>query len=225
MIEQPALPPERTLASEIVSVWHLSDVEKTLPFNLSYCFAAVFPKRDKEASHTIPGVPKSAPQSREPQSKDEHSSVFSSKDPYLAIPNPPPEYRQAVADMITTLARTSLVGLAFKRGYLKGKGAEISKHHIHILKFLECILGDPKLKEYFRKIRGSSFKWNGFLWGEEGRSGGGGTGGALDSLAKKNEMDPYLPGFTKALNADLSKVRSYAAKRDWEGMLDYLMKK
>jgi hypothetical protein len=137
-------------------------------------------------------------------------------------PNPPPAYHQAAR--YDHNACKNISGRWLLKEGISGKEQRFETP-IHILKFLECILGDPKLKEYFRKIRGSSFKWNGFLWGEEGRSGGGGTGGALDSLAKKNEMDPYLPGFTKALNADLSKVRSYADKRDWEGMLDYLMKK
>ena len=198
MFELPPLPPpERPPTLEVVQVSH---------------------RFDGEITQTFPMVKQSDGAIAEPP-----SSTFSSKDPYGAI-NPPKEYREAVTRLITILSRTSLPGLLFKQGKLRDLGAEISSHHIHTLKFLECILGDPKLKEYFIDIRHSSAKWDGFLWEREDRSKGGGTGGALDKLAAEGKIDSYLPGFAKALNADLPTLRAYANKRDWEGMLDYLMK-
>lgn len=201
MFELPPLPPpEKPPTLEVVQVSHRFDGEITQTFPMV-----------KQVESEIAELP------------SPNSPTYAAKDPYAAI-HPSKEYREAVARLITILSRTSLPGLLFKQGKLRELGSEISSHHIHTLKFLECILGDPKLKEYFIDIRHSSAKWDGFLWEREDRSKGGGTGGALDKLAAEGKIDPYLPGFAKALNADLATLKAYANKRDWEGMLDYLMK-
>ena len=224
MFELPPLPPpERPPTPEIIAVFHGFD-EETLEIAQQVAFHGFDQEEqvasvsvNEEIAQTFPMMKQSGGEVAEVP-----STLFAAKDPYAEI-NPPKEYREAVAKLITTLARTSLPGLLFKQGDLRNLGNKISSHHIHTLKFLECILGDSQLKKDFNTIRDSSAKWNGFLWDREDRSKGGGAGGALDKLAVEGKIDAYLPGFAKALHADLGKLRAFAKERNWEGMLDYLM--
>ncbi|MFI5334589.1 MAG: hypothetical protein ACHQT8_05435 [Chlamydiales bacterium] len=216
MIELTALVPERIPTPEAIEmVYEFRTAGRPDPF-------ANLIATSQEIVQTFPMIPQHAP-----KSDSEESGTLSAKDPYLAI-HAPDEYQKAVADMITTLANTSLPGLAFKKSYLNRKGEEISSHNIHTLKFLECILTKPELKECLRRVRSSSMKWNGLLWGEGGREKGDGTGGALDKLAAENKLNAYLPGFVHVLNkhglkVNLNTLRTFSDKRDWQGMLDYLM--
>lgn len=155
-----------------------------------------------------------------------------SHDPYQVI-HVSGEYVTAVHDIIATLAKTNLLLLWGKEKYLRARGAVVSNANAHPLKFFECILRDPMLKRHLRAVRRSpgGFKWSGLLWEAKKRKEQKGAGGALDGLAAKGEIEAYLPGFVKALQAhnlpaDLATVRSFVEKQppDWEGMLDYLMR-
>jgi hypothetical protein len=130
--------------------------------------------------------------------------------------------KAAIHDIITTLAKTGLLKLAFKRSYLRNKSRALT--NLHTLKFLECVLTTPELKADLRQVRESSLKWNGFLWaGDEG--GTDGTAGALNTCANEGSLNSYLPGFAQVLNVDLAKLQSFADARDWEGFLDLLLSK
>lgn len=148
------------------------------------------------------------------------------KDLYKSLRGPTPEERQAISDMMTTLANTSLIFLWGKQSYLRKKGEETKG--LNTLKFLEVILTDtnpdPKknLRKCMQEIRTSHLKWNGFV---NGQHAGDGIGGALDRMADSGELNPYLPGFYNAVGIDPAVAQPYVEKRDWSGWLDVLMGK
>ena len=70
---------------------------------------------------------------------------------------------KAIAEIVTTLGTTSLVGLGFKKGHLKSLGAGLKG--IGTLHFLGYIFSNPELRAHMKTIRKSSLKWDGFLDG------------------------------------------------------------
>lgn len=135
-----------------------------------------------------------------------------------------PDQRQAISDMMTTLANTPVLFLMGKRSYLRQKGEET--HGVNTLKFLEIILNDtnPNKKQNLRRclleIRRSHFKWDGFLNGE---GPGDGIAGALNKLADENKLNEYLPGFYKAVKVDSAKAQPFLLKREWGPWMDVVM--
>ena len=91
--------------------------------------------------------------------------------PYQKLPNATPAERQAIVDMMTTLANTPLLFLWGKQSYLREKGAETK--NLNTLKFLEVILtdttnpdSDQNLRHCLQEIRMSGLKWKGFVKGQ-----------------------------------------------------------
>lgn len=145
-------------------------------------------------------------------------------DAYKSLPDATPAQRQAIEDMMTTLANTALIFLWGKQAYLRQKGDETKG--LNTLKFLEVILNDqnPKpnknLRHCLQEVRESRLKWNGFV---NGQRAGDGVGGSLDKMADSGELKKYLPGFYQAVGIDPTIAQPYADKRDWSGWLDVLM--
>ena len=144
--------------------------------------------------------------------------------PYKSLPNATPAQRQAIEDMMTTLANTALIFLWGKQAYLRQKGDETKG--LNTLKFLEVILTDTNptpdknLRHCLLEVRSSRLKWNGFV---NGQKAGDGIGGSLDKMANSGELKKYLPGFYQAVGIDPTVAQPYADKRDWSGWLDVLM--
>jgi len=73
--------------------------------------------------------------------------------------------REKVAEIISTMANTSTVGLAFKAGHLKQLGKEVDKKVPSPLTFLAIIFSDQQLANDMKIIKQSSYKYDNFCEG------------------------------------------------------------
>jgi hypothetical protein len=118
-----------------------------------------------------------------------------------------------IRKIVETIAENNPIALGFKKSDLEAKGKKIN--HVHPLRFLGTVISNPDLKACLKEIRTSYFKWWGFMDGLSNR---------LEQEYARNNLLPYVAGFAKALNANPDTVRSYIQKKDWEGLVKYLLK-
>lgn len=116
-------------------------------------------------------------------------------------------------EIIDTLANNNLVVLGLNAFHLEKQGKKI--HHIHPLRFLGTIFSDPYLKACMKEIKTSDFKWNSFLDGLSER---------MDQEYEKDNLLPYVFHFSQAVKANPDQIRGYIQKRDWKGVVKYLIK-
>ncbi len=114
--------------------------------------------------------------------------------------------------IITNMGRKNIFELAFIKGKMEEKGKQID--HVHPLRFVGYIFSDPELKSCMRKIRKSSFKWDAFI---------DGFGKKMKEEGGKNNLLIHVPGFAKQVNAHPDKVTYFIQKKDWEGLIRYLL--
>ncbi len=131
--------------------------------------------------------------------------------PYALLPISKDD-AETIWKIIDTVANNNPIKLAFKKNDLERKGQKVN--HVHPLKFLGTIFSDPHLKACMTEIEDSYFKWNGFI---------GGLAGRMNEEYTRNNLLPYIQGFCQAVKANPEKVREYVLKRDWEGLVRYLL--
>jgi len=123
------------------------------------------------------------------------------------------EEAKTIWHIVDTIADHNPIMLGLKRGDLEKQGEKLSR--VHPLRFLGTIFTDPHLKVCMRDIRGSIFKWMGFMGGLEDQ---------LEVELERGNLIPYLPGFCKAVGANPDQVEALVRKKDWRGFVDYLIK-
>jgi hypothetical protein len=151
--------------------------------------------------------------------KEQSSTPINAVNLYAGLPITQEE-ADTIYKIVDIVATTFAPKLLFKQDDLKKKGKVVQA--VHPLKFMGTIFGNPHLKKCLREIEDSPFpqKWDGFMYGP---SGDDGLANSLDLQTDKNNMLPYLPGFCQAVNANIDHVRAYVQKRDWEGLVRYLL--
>ncbi len=117
-----------------------------------------------------------------------------------------------ITQIIRTMADKNVFELLFEKKDLERKGKRIN--HVHPLRFMGHILADSKLRRCLKEIRGSSFKWDHLIDGFAKK---------MRDEAAKDNLASYLPGFAELLSADLSAIQSYIYRKDYEGLVKYLM--
>lgn len=122
------------------------------------------------------------------------------------------EEKKMIAKIILTMADNNVFKLLFEKKRLERIGKKI--HHVHPIKFLGTVFSDPGLVHHMRKIRESSFKWEGFMDGLSRRM--------VEENGRDN-LKKYLPGFCASISANLETVMSFAEKGDYEGMVSSLL--
>ncbi len=119
---------------------------------------------------------------------------------------------EIIYKIIDTMARDNVIKLGLKRKTMERKGKKI--RHVHPLRFLGCIFSDPHLHSCMREVHRSMFKWNGFIDGLKDR---------LREEGARGNLYQYVPGFAQLLNRDPKKITHYLEKRDWDGLVRYLL--
>ncbi|MGE5196064.1 MAG: hypothetical protein ACM3JI_01890 [Anaerolineae bacterium] len=120
--------------------------------------------------------------------------------------------KRIISKLIRTMAEKNIIKLAFEKRSLEKKGKRIN--HVHPLRFLAFIFGDPQLKSCMHQIRKSSFKWDHFVDGLAKR---------LKEESENNTLLPYLPGFCNYLNLNIADVASIVHNHHWESLVRYLL--
>lgn len=132
--------------------------------------------------------------------------------PYEKLPVSVDE-KVKIGKLLMTLAENSVVKLLFERKRLESWGHDIN--HLHPIRFLGTIFTNPRLIHCMRRIKTSSFKWDAFIEGFAKR---------FNQELKINNVNAYLPGFAESVGVELAPLQHYADKKDFEGMVLYLMK-
>lgn len=118
------------------------------------------------------------------------------------------EEKKIISKLVVTLAENNVFKLLFEKKKLEKLGKRIN--HVHPMKFLGTILGDPRLFHCLREIRKSTFKWEGFMDGLVRR---------MNEELSHNNIEKYIPGFASFVNKDPNKIQEFIERRDFEGMV------
>lgn len=120
--------------------------------------------------------------------------------------------RDTITYIITNMAEKNIFELAFEKKKMEKKGDSIN--HVHPLRFIGHIFSSPDLKRNIKRIKKSSFKWDAFMDGFSKR---------MKTESSQNNLLKYVDGFAKQVNANPEKITYYIQKKDWEGLVRYLM--
>ncbi len=119
---------------------------------------------------------------------------------------------KAISEIVTTLGKTNLVALGFKKGHLKALGQGL--RGIGSLNFLGFILINEELKGHMRTIRKSSFKWDGFM---DGLKPG------FERELKSNKLVEDLPAFAALAKVDPQQLLVKAEAHNWDEFVAILI--
>jgi hypothetical protein len=145
------------------------------------------------------------------QLNDANTTSKTGENPFFQLPITDEE-KKIIEYIITTMAEKNVIKLALMRKTMEKKGKRI--HHVHPFRFLEHVFSNPKLKSAMHKIYKSGFKWDGFLDGFSKK---------MKEEANKNNLLPYVPGLSKSLNVSSDSISNFIYRRDYEGLVKFLM--
>lgn len=184
--------------------------EENLEVNRSYCRKKKKGKqRESSSLELINNV--EAPEFRFADNIAMPSIITVSAEPFFQLPISDKEKR-LIKTIISTMADKNVFQLAFEKRSLEKKGKEVN--NVHPLRFIGHIFSHPELKSNMRSIRKSSFKWDGFM---------DGFGKRMKLESSNNNLLQYVDGFCLHVGADKEHVLHYIHKRDWEGLVKYLL--
>lgn len=127
----------------------------------------------------------------------------------LEVPN---EKKELIVELVSTMGTTSTIGLGFKKSHLEEIGREL--RGVGPLHFLGYIFSRQDLKTHMKKIRKSSFKWNGFMKGL--------TPGMKRAYNNQTLMN-RLPGFASYLKVSAEPLQKAAQQQDWHQFVEILI--
>lgn len=113
--------------------------------------------------------------------------------------------------IIKSMAKNGWFTLLKKKFEMERCGDAV--RHVHPLRFLGFIFGDPQRKHYMHMVKKSSIKWSRF------------KGGLFPNLQKEYETNgiyPYLAGFAKLVDVDKQLLMHYIENQNWDGFLNAL---
>jgi hypothetical protein len=120
--------------------------------------------------------------------------------------------RAIIADIVNQLAYKSPVSLAFKRSELERKGAQI--YHVHPLRHLGFLFGDPTLRQKMRIIWKRSVIWPHYREGL--------ANGFAQEYMRNNITEAQIQEFTRFVQVDPSRMLMLAAQQQWHQLIEYL---
>lgn len=115
--------------------------------------------------------------------------------------------------ILSTMAKSSLAGIATKRSDLKRAGERIE--HLHPYRFLEIIFTNEELKAYVAAVRGRAFVWKEFLNGLEGSF--------EDEWKNKNVTTEQLKDFSNRVGLDHNLLQPYVKDQRWKDLVNKLI--
>jgi hypothetical protein len=131
-----------------------------------------------------------------------------------------------IEEIVTTLANTSTVGLAFKASHLRAVGKEIDNKVPSPFVFLAIIFSNPKLAKDMKIVQQSAYKYNNFCEGLDKNM--------MLSYQNKECFEKTVRGFSKQLKLNFEKTFTIVEtcaehgknghKNAFKPFVDYLIK-
>lgn len=162
-----------------------------------------------------------------PHPKIEDLSLLANQPKVTQIPEPEVEIKeknayetlpitseevQKISEILITMAENNVFQLLFQKKHLERLGHEI--HHVHPIRFMGTVFSNNQLVICMRRIRRSSFKWDGFMDGFVER---------IEQEAKVGNLNPYIPGLAKTLGFQTQDIQSYVDRKDFEGLIIFFV--
>ena len=120
--------------------------------------------------------------------------------------------RTVIFEIISTVGETGKLSLFFKRDHLRELGSRIE--HVHPLKFLSTIFGNPHLKMCMIDIYADSFKKSEFL---------GGLVPNLTLESQKGKLNQYISEFGADIHVPPESLKPYFDSKDWDSLVHFLI--
>ncbi len=120
--------------------------------------------------------------------------------------------KKCISEIIRHLGERGKMWLLGHKSYMNELGDSIQ--HVHPLKFLEVICSDDYLKACMREAFEDYFKRNHFM---------DGLGEGLNNKAMTGDLEQHIPDFAEAVHITKEEIFPYFQKRDWEGLVRYLI--
>jgi hypothetical protein len=117
----------------------------------------------------------------------------------------PEEKQKIIIELISIMGNSSTLSLGFKKTHLEGLGKELKG--VDTLQFLAYIFSEPSLHKHMRSIKGSSFKWVGFMRG---------IGPRLKQEQANQNFLEVLPAFAAFLSAPHERLEKAAKEQNWD---------
>ncbi|MBI2811276.1 MAG: hypothetical protein HYX67_10670 [Candidatus Melainabacteria bacterium] len=131
--------------------------------------------------------------------------------PYFQLPISEKEQR-IIRTIITTMADKNIIQLALIKHTMEKKGKKIT--HVHPMRFAGYIFSNSDLRSSMKQVKKSSFKWDAFVDGFSKR---------MKEEYNNNNINKYIDGFSSQVGADPASVTRFIDKKDWEGLLKFLL--
>ena len=122
-----------------------------------------------------------------------------------------PKDAENIHYIVKSIAKCSYPSLLLRKRDMDRRGDSI--RHVHPLRFLGYIFGDPQRKHYMHMIKKSMIKWSQFK---------AGLYPGLKREYNNHNLMPYLPAFAQIVDMDEKVLSHYIRKQDWEGFVHAL---
>jgi hypothetical protein len=132
------------------------------------------------------------------------------------------EEERILYQIIDALGNWGIAELYKKEDEMIAMGNKVQ--HVHPFKFLETVLKTPHLKKSMRLIEDGFFgtlKWREFFKGSDQSPG---FSAKCEREHKLNNLEPYIVGFCLTVKANPEQIRFFVEKKDWEGLVRFLIK-
>lgn len=142
----------------------------------------------------------------------------------LAIQANPPTYaelvctekdKKLIAELTSILAKHNPIWFVIHAEKLNKK-IKALKNRVHVLKILETVFTNSRLKKDIKAIYKDKTKWSAVV--EE-------TKKKMAKAEKNGQLHMYANDFALAVGAPPHEIQGYFLRKDWEGLLTYLVKR
>lgn len=132
---------------------------------------------------------------------------------YANLPGSNPQDIAKIIELFTTMGNHGKIDLLMNyKSHLEQLGKEIE--HVHPLKLLGIIFSTPNMKTYMDNVYNDYFKCKYFI---------DGLGSSMNHEITKNNLFQYVNDFALDVKADPNLVNSFLKKKDWKGLVNYLI--
>lgn len=132
---------------------------------------------------------------------------------YAELPGNNSEDQRKIIELFTIMGSHGKMDLLINyKKHLEKLGKEIE--HVHPLKLLGIIFSKPQMKQYLDNIYNDYFKWKSFIEGLEPN---------MNHEYLKNNMMQHIDDFAKEVNVPKENLLPFFQKRDWKGLVKFLI--